>query len=568
MKKILSVLLVMAMLLSLAACGGSGDGDSTASGTASSGSADATQSQTTDDSNYNKILTVGISADPTTWEPWAAFSNGRRDTMPMVYQTLTAVIVDLDTNTMNTYWVLASGAEQIDDNTYEITIREGIYDTAGNDFNANDVAFSYTTAKELGTLSQLNAIKEVVALDEYTVQMTTNNTLSVGDFEDLLTGFNMVTQASYEASPDGMVSQPVGTTGYVMESYTAGSGVVFTKADTEYWNQAANDSKSVDDGYCYIWETGNVDTVNFDIISDTSTMAIALETGAIDITSRVSINDIDLFEKSDDFSVYSYPENMYGISFNVSDSAVTSNYNLRMAIALAVDSQQVLDATFNGDGLVLKAWSYPTYADYQSVWDKEDYFEYDLTKAKEYLEKFYAETGESASTLKLRLLTQTDATMQKATLAIQNLIIALVGNESCCTIEQYDMATYTQTWKDETAFEICVLNSQSFVRSYTTYAWNNFANALKAVHKQNIFFDDNEELQELLNVALNPKTHSDASVQAYQEYINENVLMKNLCSGTLYGVAADWIDGLEYVVGPKAAIAVCALDYDWAAANK
>lgn len=565
MKRTLSALLALVLLFSLAACGGTSDNEST--GSASTTTASSTTSDA-DDGDYNKELTVGLTADPKTWEPWAAFNNGRRDTMPVVYQTLTADIVDLEKSETNTYWVLASGAEQIDDNTYEISIREGIYDTAGNEFNANDVAFSYMTAKSLGILSQLNAIDNVVALDDYTVQMTTGSLLSIGDFEDLLTGFNMVTQKSYEASPDGMVSQPVGTTGYVLSKYTSGSSAVFTKADTEYWNEAANESKSLDDGYCYLWETANVDTINFEIITDTSAMAIALETGEIDISSRVSINEVGIFEDNDDFTVYSYPENMYGISFNTADVAATSNENLRMAIALAVDSQGVLDATFDGDGLVLKAWSYPTYVDYQTSWDSEDYFKYNLNQAKEYLNKYYEETGTTAADLHIRLLTQTDATMQKATEAILNYIVALVGNPTCCEMISYDMATYTEMWKDETAFEICVLNSQSFARSYSTYAWNSFGNTLKTIHHQNIWFDDSDELQSLLNAALNVKTHSDKTVLAYQEYINENVLLKNLIGGTLYGVAASWIDDLDKVVGPKAAIAVCALSYDWAAAGK
>ena len=570
MKKLVSVLLALTFVLSLAAC----DTDSTSSDNPQSSSSNTSAADPGTSVQpilqANREVNVGISTDPVTWAPWGAYNVGRRDAMPYVYQTLTAAVPDIENGKTITYFVLASGFERIDSNTYEVYIREGIYDSAGNPFTASDAVFSYASAKAQGTLQQLNAISDLEVVDDYTFRIITGKALAVGDIEDLLTGFNMVTQAAYEASPDGMATTPVGTTGYVLENYVSGSSFSFVKADS-YWNEAANESKSIVDGYCYVWDCNVLDKINFDVINDTVIMALALQNGDIDISTSVSFADIPLFDEggeySDDFSVYDYPENMYAISFNAGEQSVCQNYNLRMALALCVNSSDVLESAFSGVGSIMKAWAYPTYVDYQSVWDTQDYFEYDIDAAREYLELFYKETGQTANTLKLRLLTQSDGTMQKAAQTLQSFIISLVGNANCCELLSYDRATYNQMWLDPTAFDIMLLYTQSINRTYCTYGWNSYANASKNVNGSDVFFDNSDELQSLVNDVISEDTHSDETVLAFQRYINEKAYLKNLCCGNIFIVGRSWISNLEKSVGPKGAIALCGLTYDWSQAT-
>ncbi|HHU23293.1 MAG TPA: ABC transporter substrate-binding protein [Clostridiales bacterium] len=576
MKRWLSLLLVLVMILALASCGDKKAGkdveptDSAQTAPKTSGP-DAGDEGPEQQEPENKELVVGISTDPVSWEPWGAFNNGRKHLMHLVYQTLTAEIPDLVNGTTIRYYVLASGYEQIDDRTYEVYVREGIYDTAGNPFTAKDAVFSYSTAKAQGTLAQLNAIESLEVVDDYTFRMTTSRTLAVGDFEDILTGFNMVTQASYESSPDGMVTTPVGTTGYVLIDYVAGSHAVFEKADS-YWNNAANESRSIEDGYCSTWDCTKLDKIRYEIITDPTTMTIALESGDIDISANVSSNDLQLFQDggklADKFDVFAHPENMYGISFNASKSSPTNNYNLRMALAHCVDPQGVLDATFDGSGIVLKAWAYPTFMDYQNKWDDQPYFEYDLDLAKEYLQKFYDETGTTADTLKLRLLTQSGPTTGKIAEAVQAYIVTLVDNPTCVEILSFDRGTYNSMWMDENAFDILLIYGQTANRTYCTYAWNSYANAAKLQHKNDVWHSGDEKVQELLNAAISVKTHSDETVSDFQQYINDQAYIKNLMCGDVYVVGKSWIGGLEDCIGPKDCLAIMALDYDWSKSDK
>jgi len=563
------MLLMLALALSLlAACGGGGASDAT--GTPTDGtpaSSDAAANASAEDAQVAKEVKVGIATDPANFEVWPAYNAGRNEMITLLYQTMICTLPNFEDNTMTVYYILASGYEKIDDTTYEIYVRDGIYDTNGYPFTASDAAFCYETAKAQGTLAQLNAIDHCEVVDELTFRIITNDTLAVGDFEDLLNGFYMVTQKSYEESTDGMATTPVGTTGYVLKEYISGSRVVF-EATGDYWNSAANESKNVADGYCYVWET-KLDKVTYEIITDTSTMAIALETGAIDISADLSGTDIGLFQEgganADDFSAYAYPENMYALSFNTHSGSVMNNYNLRMAIAHCVDSEAILNATYDGVGTTMNAWSYPSYVDYLPEWDNQPYFEYDMALAKEYLEKFYEETGTNANTLSMKLLTMSSSTMEKTAEAVQASIATLVGNQTCCEIVSFDRATYNQEWLDPANFDLMVINFQSITRTYSVYNWNLYGNASKNRNGSDMWYDDSEEFQSIVDAVISEDTHNDETVRAFHAYVTDNAYIKNMICGNVYVVTRNWISGFDQCMGAKSSVAVNGLEYDWSA---
>jgi len=579
MKKLFSALLVLAMILSLiavSACSKNTTESPTPAPTESSNDPNESTEPTTDpnaeaNANFaNKDITVGITVDFISLEPWAAFNSGRRHIMPAIYQTLTAEIPDLTTGETVRYYVLAESAEKISEGLYEIKIREGIKDTAGNDFKASDAVFSFQTAKDMGILSQLNAIASMEVIDDYTFRMTMGKTMAVGDFDDLLTAFNMVTQKSYEASPDKMVTTPVGTTGYVLDEFVSGSHVTFKKTGN-YWNAAANESKSIEDGYCSMWDDTKLNTIRYDVIPDTSALAVALEAGDIDISANVATGDVPLFQEggkdADNFTVYAYPDNMYAISYNVSKNSPLADKNLRLAISHSVDSEGVLDAAFDGAGEIMTAWAYPTYFDYQKSWST-DPFPYDLTKAKEYFDAYLKDSGTKAADLKLRLLVVSDGAMGKAAQAIQAYVGALTGNQNTVELLSYDRATYNDLWLDPAAFDIVLLYTQSTTRTYSTYAWNSYANAAKISSGDDVWHSGDQKVQTLLNAAIAEDTHNDTTVAAFQDYVNTQAYMKNLVCGRVYVVGANWIKGLDYCLGAKNALNVTALDYDWVNSGK
>ena len=563
-KRILAMMLAGALALSLTACS-SDTGDNVSDSNATDQSGD---SQTSDNGNSDfdgvREIVVGISGDINTWEPWGGFNLARQNEAPVVYQNLTTDVVDLEKGEMVHCFVLAESAEQIDDLTYQIKIREGIYDTAGNPFTAEDAIYSFNKCKEVSSLTQVNIIESMELVNELAFNMTlTNNT--VGTFYDVCNAINMVTEESYEASPDGMVTTPVGTSPMVLSDYVAGSHAIFTKADS-YWNDAANESKDPDAGYCSMWDYSDIDVIHFECITDTATMAIALETGEIDIARSIGVEDLALFESNDDVVMFSAPDAALGVAFNASENSPMNNINLRLAIAYCINSEDCLIAVANGYGEVAKAWSYKTFVDYQKEWDSQDYFEFDLDRAKEYLAKWEEETGQKAADLKLRLMFQNEDDANSLGLTIQSMVGSLTGNPNTVELLAYDRATFTQAKKDDTAFDMLIVDSQLVTRSHSGYEWDNLVNQAKLGF--NIFQADDDVLQEKLMDAIQVSTTSDETVSAFQEYINEKCYMKNLIYVDGFGAAASWIGNETHATGAKSCLNLGALTYDWSASGK
>lgn len=91
----------------------------------------------------------------------------------------------------------------------------------------------------------------------------------------------------------------------------------------------------------------------------------------------------------------------YDVEYNMSDSSVfKDDDNLRLALAYAIDKDGINVGVFNGNGTAVKDFANATYPDYNSEWDSEDYYDYDVDKAKEYLEQ----SNYDGSTLRLEYI--------------------------------------------------------------------------------------------------------------------------------------------------------------------
>lgn len=572
-KRILAMLLAGVMALSLAACGNKNaeTPDDTTKTTPDTtvtqpGANEAVGDTEGVESTFDgvKEIVVGISADIKTWEPWGGFNLARQNEAPMVYQNLTVDVVNLETGEMEHCYVLAESTEQVAENTYRIKLREGIVDSEGNAFTAEDAIFSFEKCKEVSTLTQVKIITNLTQVDELTFDMELKYN-TVGTFYDVCNAINMVTKESYEASPDGMVSQPIGTAPMVMKEYVAGSYVIFEKADS-YWNDKANETKDPADGYCTMWDLTNVDVIRYECITDTATMAIALENGDIDIARAIGMEDLELFESNDNFKVFGAPDAALGVAFNSSADAVTSNINLRKALAYCIDSASALVAAADGHGTIAKAWSYTTFVDYQEEWADREYFEYNLDTAKEYLAKWEQETGKKASDLSLRIMLQAEDQAEALALYIQSAVGALTGNPTTVEVLSYDRATFNSAKKDATAFEMYIVDSQLITRSHSGFEWDSLLNQDK--NGYNCFHADDSVLQEKLMDAILVSTTSDETVSAFQDYVDEQCYMKNLIYADAYGACASWIGNTLHAAGAKSCLNLGALTYDWANSGK
>jgi peptide/nickel transport system substrate-binding protein len=173
-------------------------------------------------------------------------------------------------------------------------------------------------------------------------------------------------------SPDGL---SLGTGPYKVESWKTGSEIVLVKNEY-YWG-----------------EEPQFDEVVVSVISDESAMAMAMDSGQIDFCILQSNDLASSYEDSDACDIYAVdgPGNTL-LSFNCG-AGPCADENLRKAIASCVDIQGMISAQY-GDyaslGTAIPFGEILYILDPQGWKDavsKMSAYEFDLEKAKEYLEK-------------------------------------------------------------------------------------------------------------------------------------------------------------------------------------
>ncbi len=461
-KKLLSLLLAMAMCLAmLSACGSSSsstsgaatDAASSAASSASddeaedaSGSADAegeaeeTGSSNTNadgetivlDGNYLRDkVTISLSSDGGTLDAFTRSQWGSGAVLlDLVYQKLA-----YEDTEGNLRWAIGESFEQVDDLTYTLTIRDNVYDSEGNHITASDVVYSFEYFISLGNTGAINRLDHLEVVDDYTLTWYCSAEFGDGDMVKNLTNCYIVNQEAYEARGEDMTTDPVGTGPYVVESYTAGTTVIL-KANENFWMKDLSDEEKAD---LWVYCAQNVEEIEYQIIQDSSSRAIALEMGTIDMADSLDIADIDAFADNEDITTVALPQTApVAFVFNCSDDSPCGDLALRQAICYALDNEAL------AAGLAVPATAvtgfqarlYDAPADWTSG---RDYYDYDADKVAELLE----EAGYNGETLTLSYSSTT--ANDGAALIMQSQLSAAGINvelncleESVLQLEMYD----------------------------------------------------------------------------------------------------------------------------------
>ena len=492
------VAFVLAVALMLACFTGCGDSGNQPAGTTPPPANTGTEPSPTAPATEATKVVVGLNNDPQNIGPFQGMSAGRIGVLFTMYEFLAV----LEGGEM--YGVIMKDYEKIDDLTYNCEIYDYVYDHNGNQVKASDVAFSYNTAKEIGNLPKLGSIESITPVSDYVVQFKFDN-LAIGDLGALWMECPIVTQASYEASPDGMATKPVSTTAFACTDFVSGSKMVFTNTGN-YWqtdeSKIRNTSKH------------NVDTIEFDIIPDPAQLTNALKTGAIDVTNWLSDVDVVDFVGVPGFDVSPVPDNLtYYLVFNCDEKygAFKDNEKLRQAFCYAVDSRQIIDGAFNGNGNVAKTIGNTNYSDFVMAWQNEDYYETDINKAKELL----AEADGDGLSINLMIVAN-DVNARIAAILQQQL--SQIGVN--VNIVQYDNQLYNEYKSDQPDQWDLMLDqgaSTSFLVNVWKLGWDNHG----FVHGGAVNFVKDDELQSLLEVAMDVDKHNESSMDAFHQYLKE-----------------------------------------------
>ena len=146
MKKLLAILLALAMTIGLCGTAAVAEG---------------------------KELVIGIPATPEVLSPFVAASLGRLHMMPVCYESLgyftDSTYSEFKPQLMESYTV------SDDYLTYTVKLHEDIYDTAGNHMTASDIVYSYDKGIELGGIGWGRYVESYKALDDYTLEIKMKN---------------------------------------------------------------------------------------------------------------------------------------------------------------------------------------------------------------------------------------------------------------------------------------------------------------------------------------------------------------------------------------------------------
>lgn len=448
-------------------------------------------------------VTVGILADPENMGPWSGMSQGRIAVLFTTYEYM------ITRENGKAYGVLAKNWEQSDPKTYQVEIYDYIHDAKGNPLTAKDIVFSFESAIATKNYGKLSVIDSVTATDDYHVEFRFNKALEIGEFENVMLECAIVTQAAFEASPDQMATTPVGTSAYLVESYIPGSEVI-AKDTGNYWQ--------TDESLVHGTSIHNVKEIKFSVITESSQHTVALQTGAVHISNGVPDTDIAKFDAGGEFSegnaVGVVLDNLtYGVEYNMSDRSVfLDDENLRFALAYAIDKEGINLGAFNGNGKAVKDFANASYQDYNTAWDSEDYYDYDVEKAKEYL----AKSKYNGETLRLEYI---NSAMSEVVAQMLQAYWSQIGVKS--ELIGYDQMMGQQEQYNADGFDVLLKLSGStdYIVNQWKLCWD--ARDYRQLTGGTANFVVDEKLDELMQAALSVDTYGPESIEAFHDYLVE-----------------------------------------------
>lgn len=489
--KVAIMVLCAAMLLS--ACGGTPAGSTPASTNAAGSTATAAPAGSLDG-----VLDVGYSMVPDTLTVFRANTN--RDAPYWKFTAESLAIFDGDKVLQP--WCAKSWTTEDGGFTYDIEIFDTIKDAEGNAITAADVVWFIEESMAAALKPVYAKVDSVEQTGDYTLQVTLN-TNQVGTFETVLTDTYIISQAAYEASADGFGTSCVTTSPYAVTEFTASSVLALEKR-SDYWQDEANLPEAV---------KPNVEKLTFHQIAEASQMGIALETGEIDMAFKVPSSTGAQFVDNPNFTVELTPGNQgYQVFFSGADqSPVANDVALRQAICYAIDADGLVTGLCAGFATQMWDSHSPIMIGYNTKWENEDYYGFDLDKAKQLVE----ESDYNGETLSV--LCTSNGDMGRLAQMLQSYCLQAGIN---LEINSVDMAQYTAIRLDGTQYDL-VLNSIGGV--YLADAWS-IRYDMNAYSTGDATSRHDATLADLLYETWTPDGYTEENIDKVHNYLKDNAI--------------------------------------------
>lgn len=434
-----TVALVLAGVMTmgaLAGCGGSETGTDTSS-SAGTAAEMTTAAVSEDDGLHNLedgVLDIGTGISWETLTPLRSNIGNNSPYATIAYETLARLTEDKEYVPV----VAKSWSGQEDGKTFDVEIYDYVTDSAGNAITAADIVWMIELQKEAALKPAFAKVESVEQTGDYTFRVTMTQDM-VGAFEAILTNTFVVSRTAYENSKDQFATEIVSTSPYKLTEFVSGSVISFEKRD-DYWQKP-----ELVDPSC----AANVDKLSFHIILEASQAGIALETGDIDAFVQLDQNTAVQFVGNPDFSMEANSYiNGYQMYFSGGENRnISTDVNLRKAICYAIDTDGLIKGVFAGYGKSMKDPVADTSVGWLEKWNDEEYYPYDVEKAKEYLAQSNYQGEE------LEILAVSSSTTQRICQMVQGYLLQIGINAKLNLVDQ---ALYTATRLDGTQYDMTI----------------------------------------------------------------------------------------------------------------
>jgi oligopeptide transport system substrate-binding protein len=350
---ILASVLIVAGLV-LGACGSSSE---------DGGGTTTDQSTPVAGGTYNYPLT----ANPVSIEPLNAQESEGMQVAHQVFQGLAKYVMN-DAGEMVAEPDIAEKWETTDSQTWTFTLKKGVMFQAPvsreviaqdfvNSWNrvtdpANQSYVSYILAPVEGCddggyqLDTKKGLTGVTAIDDYTLEVKLRYPFA--EFPQTL-GHTVAaaTPVEYidEVGAKAYGKKPVGTGPYMVESWKNNQSIQLVK-NPDYWDTE---------------NAGYVDNINMPIILESSTSWLEFQKGTVDYTTvppgQVAAAENNPNVKDGTWSAKRWPAlAVYFIGMNMTDQTLGQNLELRKAIAMSTDSQNVINIVNEGVSLAAQGY--------------------------------------------------------------------------------------------------------------------------------------------------------------------------------------------------------------------
>jgi peptide/nickel transport system substrate-binding protein len=294
-------------------------------------------------------VSIGGPGPLRSFNPLLADDEGTRAISRLLFDSLLSV--DPDTGALRP-GLAESWLVSPDSRTITFTLRTSPRWHDGEALTAKDAAFTMELARQLAPqtphLVEFSAIAATASPDTHTLVVTLRQPACTLLYPlgllpilpgHLLAGSNAIT--------DSFNSAPIGSGPFMYRAGSPGQGIIVAR-NPSYWGSRPS-----------------LDSLSYQVFTDTQTLADAVAAGRVDVASLPRDTAVSLPDNPD-LNRYPYPTQEYFfIAFNnavtVTNHFILSDRRVRQALSLALDRRHILEQVVAGEGVLLSGPFLPGY---------------------------------------------------------------------------------------------------------------------------------------------------------------------------------------------------------------